>query len=459
MLSYIKLKNFKSFSNIMFDLRGKGGIPKRVAFIYGENGAGKSNLMSSLLFLRKTIGSIKDQARMKEFIDGFLSETDEKEISPRLRNDFLDHVIKSQLFDMEDLIEEYKTLTSEGTLDIEVGFFLDGVEGAYIVSFDATKVIYEELRYKINERTGTIFELTEDDSKLSPSIFFDSAYQRELKEHIEKYWGKHTFMSILDNETFTKNRRFIESRIHKNMLDVLVWFQSYSVLCKQTLSETGAFAVPFHVLSKLEKGIVKTRNDKELIAFKNVLNEFFTSLYPDVKEVYYKFEPKEHEFRYKLYFKKLLNGKILDIPFEFESTGTQKLLSIFPFIFSSLSGATVFIDEIDGGIHDLLMCEIVELLVEALDSLPHGQLIATTHNTLLMERLKNENVYILSSDVKGNKNIISIDKYDVRTQKSHSVQSRYLNGRYDGVPNIGYLDLSEMVADVFSYIEKNESTL
>ncbi|NLL25507.1 MAG: ATP-binding protein, partial [Spirochaetales bacterium] len=324
---------------------------------------------------------------MKEFIDGFLSETDEKEISPRLRNDFLDHVIKSQLFDMEDLIEEYKTLTSEGTLDIEVGFFLDGVEGAYIVSFDATKVIYEELRYKINERTGTIFELTEDDSKLSPSIFFDSAYQRELKEHIEKYWGKHTFMSILDNETFTKNRRFIESRIHKNMLDVLVWFQSYSVLCKQTLSETGAFAVPFHVLSKLEKGIVKTRNDKELIAFKNVLNEFFTSLYPDVKEVYYKFEPKEHEFRYTLYFKKLLNGKILDIPFEFESTGTQKLLSIFPFIFSSLSGATVFIDEIDGGIHDLLMCEIVELLVEALDSLPHGQLIATTHNTLLMERL------------------------------------------------------------------------
>ena len=293
----------------------------------------------------------------------------------------------------------------------------------------------------------------------SPSIFFDSAYHRELKEHIEKYWGKHTFMSILDNETFTKNRRFIESRIHKNMLDVLVWFQSYSVLCKQTLSETGAFAVPFHVLSKLEKGIVKTRNDKELIAFKNVLNEFFTSLYPDVKEVYYKFEPKEHEFRYTLYFKKLLNGKILDIPFEFGSTGTQKLLSIFPFIFSSLSGAPVFIDEIDGGIHDLLMCEIVELLVEALDSSPHGQLIATTHNTLLMERLKNENVYILSSDVEGNKNIISIDKYDFRTQKSHSVQSRYLNGHYDGVPSTGYLDFSEMVDDVFSYMEKNESTL
>ena len=459
MLSYIRLKNFKSFSDIMFDLRGKYGIPKEFACIYGENGVGKSNLISSLLFLRKTTESIKSQARAKQFIAEYTSKADENELRPTLKNEYVNHIIKRQLFEMKDLIGEYKTLDSEGTLDIEVGFFLDGVEGTYMVSFDDTKVVYETLRYTINERMGTFFELTEDDSKLSRSIFFDSAYRRKLKEHIEKYWGKHTFMSILDNETFTKNRRFIESRIHKNMLDVLVWFQSYSVLCKQTLSETGAFAVPFHVLSKLEKGIVKTRNDKELIAFKNVLNEFFTSLYPDVKEVYYKFEPKEHEFRYTLYFKKLLNGKILDIPFEFGSTGTQKLLSIFPFIFSSLSGATVFIDEIDGGIHDLLMCEIVELLVEALDSLPHGQLIATTHNTLLMERLKNENVYILSSDVKGNKNIISIDKYDVRTQKSHSVQSRYLNGRYDGVPNIGYLDLSEMVADVFSYIEKNESTL
>ena len=65
MLTYIKLKNFKSFSNIMFDLRGKGGIPKKMVFVYGENGAGKSNLISSMLFLSKTIVSIKNQARLK----------------------------------------------------------------------------------------------------------------------------------------------------------------------------------------------------------------------------------------------------------------------------------------------------------------------------------------------------------------------------------------------------------
>ncbi|HPB41910.1 MAG TPA: AAA family ATPase [Sphaerochaeta sp.] len=455
MLSYIRLKNFKSFSDIMFDLRGKYGIPKEFACIYGENGVGKSNLISSLLFLRKTTESIKNQARAKQFIAEYTSKTDENKLSPTLKNEYVNHIIKSQLFDMKDLIEEYKTLDSEGTLDIEVGFFLNGVEGTYMASFDATRVVYETLRYTINERMGTFFELTEDDSKLSRSIFFDSAYRRKLEEQIKKYWGKHTFMSILDDETFTKNGRFIASRIHQNMLNVLFWFQTYTVLCRQTLSEIEEFAVPFQFLSSIEKGIVRTRDDKELIATENALNKFFTSLFFDVKQVYYKFEPQDHAFGYKLYFKKFLHGKTLDIPFELESTGTRKLLSIFPYIFSSLSGAPVFIDNIDGGIHDLLIGEVVERLAKALISSPYGQVVATAHSTSLMERLKDENVYILTSDDEGNNDISSLDEYDVDTQTSHSVRSGYLNGDYGGITCTGYLDLSEMVNEVFNYIEEN----
>ena len=35
MLSYIKLKNFKSLTDIKLDLRGKNKKPKKLAFIYG----------------------------------------------------------------------------------------------------------------------------------------------------------------------------------------------------------------------------------------------------------------------------------------------------------------------------------------------------------------------------------------------------------------------------------------
>ena len=50
MLTYLELKNFKSFSDIKFDLRKAYGEPKKIAFIYGENGSGKSSLISSYYF-------------------------------------------------------------------------------------------------------------------------------------------------------------------------------------------------------------------------------------------------------------------------------------------------------------------------------------------------------------------------------------------------------------------------
>ena len=78
MLSYIRLRNFKSFSDIMFDLRGKGGIPKKKVFVYGENGSGKSNLISSLFFLRKTVESMRRQTDLKKFTDVYLSEEYDK---------------------------------------------------------------------------------------------------------------------------------------------------------------------------------------------------------------------------------------------------------------------------------------------------------------------------------------------------------------------------------------------
>lgn len=447
-LSYIRLRNFKSFSDIMFDLRGKGGIPKKKVFVYGENGSGKSNLISSLFFLRKTVESMRRQTDLKKITDVYLSEEYDKTTILNERRGILEDLIKNTLYTSENLIKEYKTINSEGGIEIEVGFFLGGVDGTYSLSFDDARVVREELRYKLNERTGTVFQLSEGNIRMSKAIFFDDTYSKELKQNIEKYWGMHTFMSILDNETATKNNKFIELRVHKNMLDILKWFQGYSVSCREAHLEKIKPGTPFSLFRDLESGYVRIGDDKELFTLEKLLNNYFTSLYSDVKKVYYKFETKEGRLQYKLYLKKLLNGSILDIPFELESTGTRKLLSILPYILSAVSGKTVFIDEIDGGIHDLLMCEVIESLGDALDASQTGQLIATTHNTRIMKQLANDDVYILSIDVDGNKNIFSVDKYDFRTQKTHSIQSKYLNGDYAGVPFTGYLDFSEMVEEI-----------
>lgn len=46
MFEYVKLKNFKSFGNVEFNLLDKKGNPKKLILIYGENGVGKSDRKS-----------------------------------------------------------------------------------------------------------------------------------------------------------------------------------------------------------------------------------------------------------------------------------------------------------------------------------------------------------------------------------------------------------------------------
>jgi AAA15 family ATPase/GTPase len=452
MLSYIKLANFKSFSNIMFDLRGKEGKPKKIALIYGENGSGKSNLMYSMLFLSRTLNTLKNQERLNDLNESKFEDLLSNIDNSTTKNEILRNIFKHQFSTLEDLICEYKTINSKGNLIVEIGFYINGKNGSYLIEFEDDRVVLEELKYQLSERMGTLYSISEDKQRMSPTIFVDSEYKRELKDSIEKYWGKHTFMSILFNEQGNKNFKYIESRINSNLLEVIEWLRRYSVLCKSSHSQSAKVAIPYKLLQNLEEGVVKKKDNKELKVFEQVLNKFFSQLYSDIKKVYYNITERDDGYHYELIVKKLFDGKIIDIPFELESTGTQKLLDVFPYLFMAIRGETVLVDEVDSGIHDLLFYNIIELLEDSLDDESDGQFIATTHNTILMKQLPNDNVYILKTDAEGYKEVVTILDYNFRTQKTNNVQQKYLNGDYSGVPFIGYLDLSELFEDVTAYV-------
>lgn len=453
MLSYIKLVNFKSFTNIMLDFRGKQGIPKKIAFIYGENGSGKSNLMYSMLFLSRTLNTLRSQEKLNDLNESKFEDILSNVNDSIAKDDILRSILKYRFSTLEDLIGEYKTINSTENLIIEIGFYIDGKNGSYLVEFEDDRVVFEELKYQLIERMGTLFSISNEKEKLSPSIFVDSEYKRELKVNIEKYWGKHTFMSILFNELQNKNLKFIESRVNKNLLEITGWLRRYSVLCKSSHSESAKVAIPYKLLQNLEEGVVKKKENKELKAFEQVLNTFFSQLYSDIKQVYYNIIKRDDGYHYELVIKKLFDGKIIDIPFKLESTGTQKLLDVFPYLFMAIRGETVLIDEVDSGIHDLLFCNIIELLEESLEEETGGQFIATTHNTVLMKHLPKDNIFILKADAEGYKEVVTISEYDFRTQKTNNIQQKYLNGDYSGVPFVGYLDLAELVDDVEEYVD------
>ena len=445
MIDYITLKNFKSLNNVTLDLRDKKGKPKKMAFIYGENGSGKSNLISALYFITQTFDTLSNQESIEELKISDLDIDDE-----RIKSKIIEKIIKQNFFTLKEIIQENKTIGSDHkNMEIELGFFFCDFHGVYTLKFDNNEVINEELKFIISERSGVYFKISKNDIFISPTIFYDKSYKNHLQENIEKYWGKHTFISIIINEIRNSNKNYIKKRIDSNLLNLISDLRKISVLCKYSNSEQGRISIPYKFLRNLEKGMIKDNNDIELKTFEEILNTFFTSLYSDIKKAYYKIEKKENnQYQYKLYFSKIINNSLLEIPYDLESTGTQKLLSIFPFIFSSLVKGDIFVDEIESGIHDVLITTIIEYLSDAIK----GQFIATTHNTLLMSSLPQEYIYIIQSDPNGNKKIVCIKDYNFRTQNTNNKQIKYLHGAYKGIPYTSYIDFEELADDAKEHI-------
>lgn len=448
MLSYIELKNFKSLTDIKIDLRGENRKPKKMIFIYGENGAGKTNLISSILFLKKSLLTLSNSSKLQKIHGKEMAEFLSDVKNDGLKQQILDHIIKDSFFNMESLIRENKTIKCEGNMEIKIGFNINGFEGSYELKFDDESVIFEELKYLVNERVGRLFTIDKNYTNISPSMILTSSYKKELKENINKYWGKNTFMSIIFNEIQIKNKDFIKNSLNHTILDIFNWLGKISLQCKNANSSIGMMAIPIKFLSNLKQGKVTDKNNKELLSMEKFLNEVFTQLYSDIKKVFYIFTPIENEYKYELYFSKLIDDEVREIPFEFESTGTQQLLEIIKFIFLSILGNTVIVDEMENGIHDLLIYEVISSLLDSFDFIENAQFIVTTHSTYLMELLPKENVYILVSDVFGRKSIISIDNFEFRTQKNNNIRLKYLRGDYYGIPNVGYLDFNDLVDQV-----------
>lgn len=69
---------------------------------------------------------------------------------------------------------------------------------------------------------------------------------------------------------------------------------------------------------------------------------------------------------------------------EFESTGIKKLIKIFAYLKKMVEGEIVFIDELDSNLHDVYLCALLEYLMQY----GKGQLCFTSHNIGPMDVLK-----------------------------------------------------------------------
>ena len=441
MFTYIKLKNYKSLIELEVDLTKKENSPKKLISIYGENGIGKSNFVDSFYTLKRIVSTrtINEKIRI-------LTEK-QKELQT---DDFdkalyffgqLGSIIKNGFFSNSiDIINECKTIDSKDNMIIEVGFKIKSKTGIYCIETDDADIISEKLDFTLNKNKVNFFEITKKEKYLNESVFIDNEYKKEILSIIEKYWGKHSLLSLIAYEIEDKKENYVKKKIFNGIFEVINFFSSLSILSRNKMEVFKDIEE-----EKLFYGTLALNEEKRLINIENVINTFFTALFSDIKQAYYKKKIDNDKINYVLCFKKNIYNKLIDIEYNRESTGTKNILKILPYLISAAKGKTVVIDEIDNGVHDLLMLKILENLSENLK----GQLIITTHNTLLLEEeFIKDSIYIFKVDENANKKLLALNKFEGRVHPNLSIRKRYLKGLYGGIPFPMDIDFNELIEGV-----------
>lgn len=437
MFTYVRLKNFKTFGDVTLDLCDKNGNPKKLVLIYGENGIGKSNLASAFFMLSETIRTMD----VRDFLQSLL-ENKPDDIS---EDEFME-VFRTRFQDIESLIKNNKMIESDENLYLEFGFEVNNKKGRYILEMDEKEIVYEFLEYVLLKNRGICFEISKEKVFLSEKVFLNKDFSDDLKIMIKKFWGKHSLLGILNHDIFDKTNKYYEDKISENMKNVLSFLRKVSCQVKYgNTQEKGVIGLPKNFLGDYYSGKVDINEEKILDNAEKMLNYFLTTLYQDIQSVYYKREIINDKIKYNLIIRKKIYGKIRDLDFKLESTGTMSVVRFLPFMLITVKGSVAIIDEFDTGIHDVL----VKSLITSLNDDIEGQLIMTTHNTLLMEsELPKEVFYTIEEISELDKRIDCILKYDNKININTNIRNQYIHGKYKGIPEnvtVDFKKLTEML--------------
>lgn len=444
MFTKITLENFRSFDHIVFDLTEKGNVPKHLAVLYGENGAGKSNLMSAFVLLPELTRTMDVRDAYERLLTRdaiFQDEKMEKVMREQMRH---------SLRDMSAIIKDYRMIDCEDPIVAEYEFNINGNNGCYRVEFGQDEIVHERLEYVLNRRRGLYFDCSSDGILINDTVIQGTNgkdFLVDVKETAKRYWGKHSLLAILLYEMKDKSNAFGRDNVTENFNTVLREFRGLSCAVSMGNKSWEGLSSKLQVLKRPLQGHLSLRRETELDYASDFFTQLFTSVDLSVRKIFYKKEFHDDEIYYKLIEEKYIAGNYRRIDFERESAGNCQLLNISCYLLTACMGGVVILDEAEANIHDLLF----QKLLEEIRPILKGQLIMTTHNTMLMEAsFAREATYILSVDPDNpsDKKIRCISDYRKRTYAANNIRNKYLNCEYGGVPELRQTEFQESIEKI-----------
>ena len=394
MFKGIELEHYQSFEHVSLDLTGPHDAPLNHAFLYGENGSGKSNLIGSIRFLKDSVNTLTTSS------DG------------------------TKMVDLKAMAASHRMIGCDDHMRVSYRFKVGPLDTSYEMVFGADgTLVREELRQDSGKRMRRLFLAESSDSDtgfvFTRGLFDNSSLTRRVNNSASRFWGEHSMLAIIKRERLENGRGSMDRCVE----DVLDYLDSIST------NIPGS--------EKLISGTCPIGDRCLMEAYAHALSRFFSRLCSDVVGTRYVFIDKEDDtLGYDLMFDRRIAGNICEVPANMESAGIKSLVSIFPNMLKCAGGGIAFIDGLDLGVHEKLVRDLMDEFLPEI----RGQLVATTHNTSLLETVNPRNAFVLRVDSEGFKEMASIQSI-CRTQKNHNNRQRYLNGQFDAVPVIGVVDM------------------
>lgn len=360
----------------------------KVAAIYGANASGKSSIIEAFKFMQELVIFSFNRAMTTQDIP-----------------------IKRFAFDIDALKEP---------AEFEVFFKHKNNEYQYGFSLDNKKICEEWLYLKKNSGKNkyiTLFQRSEGEIKCNSKLL------KSVENFIPIVENKTLFLSLISNAKIPYVK------------DIFEWFLAPVI-------DYGDINFESNLIKKISPFIENEKYQKELVSF-------FRSIDIPIEGIIVE-KPKTENDKTKIYLKYLMKDKenYYNMPLSEESSGTQKIFSLFNYLRGSLNkGMPIFINQLDSKLHPLLLRYILTMFHDKNINKNGAQLIYVTHDnyTLSKDIFRRDQIWFVEKDANLVSHLYSLVKYkavdDKKVRKDASYNKDYLLGKYGSVPIIKDYDM------------------